>query len=118
MEHGLDFLHDGRDAACIIEKLCGPFACGADIQEIVGAAVHPVKGVRIDFQAELMGHCRDVQQGIGGAGNSRVNHDRVFKGFHCYDITYLQPCFNQFHYLSACFIGHLLQLRAGGGHQR
>ena len=32
MEDVPDLFHDSRDAACVIEDLCRPFACGTDIE--------------------------------------------------------------------------------------
>ena len=117
MQHGLDLFHDAGHAACIVEILCGPVACGTDVQQVVCAAVHPVKGVGVDLEAELVGNGGDVHQGIGGAGNGRMDHDGVLKAAHIHDIACGDTGFHQLHQLCTGVVGSLLQLGGSGRHQ-
>ena len=55
MQHGLNLLHHAGHAACVVEVLCGPIAGGTDVQQVVCAAVHPVEGVGVDRDTELVG---------------------------------------------------------------
>src|SRR5699024_9316982 len=57
----------------------GPAAGGADVQQVVGAAVQPVESVAGDLDAQFVGDGRDVQQAVGGARNGRVDQDGVLK---------------------------------------
>ena len=117
MQHGLDLFHHAGHAACIVEVLCGPVAGRTDVQQIVCAAVHPVKGVGIDLKAELVCNGGQMHGGIGGAGDGGVHHDGVFKALHGDDVLGLDALGHQLHHLNAGIIGSLLQLRGGGGHQ-
>ena len=118
MQHGLDFFHHPGNAAGIIEILGGPVAGRTDIQQIMGAPVHSVKGIRIDLDAKLMGNGRNVHGGIGGAGNGRVDHDGIFKALLRHNILGPDAGFHQFHQLHTGIIGRLLQFRSRGRHQR
>ena len=60
---GLSLIH--IYAACIVEVLCGPVAGGTDVQQVVRAAVHPVKGVGVDLDAKLMSDGGQVHGGVG-----------------------------------------------------
>ena len=117
MQHGLDLFHHAGHAACIVEVLCGPVAGRTDVQQIVCAAVHPVKGVGIDLKAELVGDGGQMHGGIGGAGDGGVHHDGIFKALHGDDVLGLDALGHQLHHLNAGIIGSLLQLRGGGRHQ-
>ena len=117
MQHGLDLFHHAGHAACIVEVLCGPVAGRTDVQQIVCAAVHPVKGVGIDLKAELVCNGGQMHGGIGGAGDGGVHHDGVFKALHGDDVLGLDALGHQLHHLNAGIIGSLLQLRGGGRHQ-
>ena len=117
MQHGLDLLHHAGHAACIVEVLCGPVAGGTDVQQVVCAAVHPVKGVGVDLNAELVGDGGQVHGGVGGAGNGGVHHDGVFKALLGHDVLGGDALLDQLHQLLAGIVGGLLQLRGGGGHQ-
>ena len=117
MQHGLDLLHHAGHAACIVEVLCGPIAGGTDIQQVVCAAMHPVKGVGVDLNAELVGDGGQVHGRVGGAGNGGVHHDGVLKALLGHDVLGGDALLDQFHQLLAGIVGRLLQLRGGGGHQ-
>ena len=117
MQHGLDLLHHPGHAACVVEVLCGPVAGGTDVQQVVCAAVHPVKGVGVDLNAELVGDGGQVHGGVGGAGDGGVHHDGVLKALLGHDILGGDALLDQLHQLLAGIVGGLLQLRGGGGHQ-
>ena len=117
MQHGLDLLHHAGHAACVVEVLCGPVAGGTDVQQVVGSPVHPVKGVGVDLNAELVGDGGQVHGGVGGAGNGGVHHDGVLKALLGHDILGGDALLDQLHQLLAGIVGGLLQLRGGGGHQ-
>ena len=99
VQHGFDFFHDGRNASGIVEELGRPFTGRTDIQQIMGSPVHAVEGVSVNFKAQFMGHCRNMQQGIGGTGYGGMYHNGVFKGLHGHDIAYLKSLFGKLHYL-------------------
>ena len=117
MQHGLDLLHHAGHAACIVEVLCGPVAGGTDVQQVVCTAMHPVEGVSIDLNAELVGDGGQVHGGVGGAGDGGVHHDGVLKALLGHDILGGDALLDQLHQLLAGIVGGLLQLRGGGGHQ-
>ena len=108
MEHGLDLLHHCRNAACIVEELCRPLACGADIQKVMSPPMHPVKGICINLDTQLMGHGRNMEQGIGGAGDGSMYHNGIFKGLFCYNVADLDSLLYKLHYLFSCLVGHFL----------
>ncbi len=87
VKHALDFLHDRRNAACIIEELGRILACRTHIQKIVSAAVKPVKRIACDCNAEFMRYCRNVKQRVCGAGDRRVNQNRVLEAFKSHDVS-------------------------------
>ena len=117
MQHGLDLLHHPGHAACVVEVLCGPVAGGTDVQQVVCAAMHPVKGVGVDLNAKLMRDGGQVHGGVGGAGDGGVHHDGVLKALLGHDILGGDALLDQLHQLLAGIVGGLLQLRGGGGHQ-
>ena len=118
MQHGFDFLHHGRNASRIIEELRRPPARRTDIQKIMGSPVHAVKSVRIDLDPQLVGCCRDVEQGVRGTRDRCMNHDRIFKGFPGHDVAGLNSLFHQLDDLFSRLISHLLQILAGCRHER
>ena len=61
MEVFLDFFHDSRYTACIVEALCRPLSCRADIKKILRAAVESVEGVTCDLDSKLMSDRRKVE---------------------------------------------------------
>ena len=79
--------------------------------------MHPVKGVGVDLNAELVGDGGQVHGGVGGAGNGGVHHDSVLKALLGHDVLGGDALLDQFHQLLAGIVGGLLQLRGGGGHQ-
>ena len=117
MQHRLDFFHDAGHAACIIEVLGGPVAGRTNVQQIMRAAVHTVKGVCVDLNAELMGNGRQVHCGVGGAGNRRMNHDGVLKALFRDDVLRRNALLDQLHQLDTGIIGSLFQFGGGGRHQ-
>ena len=117
MKHALNLFHNSGNPAGVVEILGRPFACGPDVQQIVGIPVHTVEIVRIEFITELMGCGRNVKQGIAGSGYGSVHHDGIFKGLHRYNIGGFQPRLRQLYRLYAGVIGRLLQIFAGGRHQ-
>src|SRR5699024_5661441 len=78
----LDLLHNGGHAARVVEALGGPASGGAHVQQVVGAAVQAVEGVAGDLDAQFVGDGGQVQQAVGGAGDSRVHQDGVLETFH------------------------------------
>ena len=56
-----DLLHDRRNAACIVEALCRPLSCRADIKKILRAAMESVEGVTCDLDSKLMSDRRKVE---------------------------------------------------------
>ena len=58
-------------AAGIVEILRGPVAGGADVEQIVRPAVHPVEGVSIDLDAELVRDGGQVHQSRWWSRRSR-----------------------------------------------
>ena len=54
IKHRLDFLHHTGNAASIVEVLSRPIAGGANVQQVMCAAVHTVEGVGVNFNAELV----------------------------------------------------------------
>ena len=90
MQHILDFFHNGRNAACIVEELCRPLSCGTDVQQIMCASVESVKGIAVDLNAEFPCNSREVEQGVCGAGDCSVHHDGVLKGLHGHDLVRCQ----------------------------
>ncbi len=93
MEHIPDLIHDGRHAAGIVEELCGPAAGRADVQQVLCAAMETVEGVAVDGDAKFMGDGRQMEQGVGGAGDGRVDHDSVLETVHRHDVAGRRPCF-------------------------
>ena len=61
MQHGLDLFHHAGHAACIVEALCRPLSCRADIKKILRAAVESVEGVTCDLDSKLMSDRRKVE---------------------------------------------------------
>ena len=118
MQVVFDFLHDARYAACIIEVLRGPLACGTDIQKIMRAAVHAVERIRVERNAELMRDGGQVHQRVCGAGDGRVYHDGVFERFQRDDIGRFHALFRECHGGFAGFLRRNGKIFAGGGHQR
>ena len=117
MQHGLDLLHHAGHTACIVEVLCGPVAGGTDVQQVVRTPVHPVEGVGVDLDAELMRDGGQVHGRVGGAGDGGVDHDGVLKALLRHDVLGGNALPDQLHQLLAGVVGGLLQLRGGGGHQ-
>ena len=117
VEEALDLLHHRRDAAGVVEILGGPVAGGADVQQIVHAPVETVEVVPVQLHAELLGDGRQVQQGVGGAGDGRVDDDGVLKGLPGDDLVGGQALPGQLDGLFSGLIGRFPQLLAGGGHQ-
>ena len=61
MQHGLDLFHHAGHAACIVEALCRPLSCRADIKKILRAAMESVEGVTCDLDSKLMSDRRKVE---------------------------------------------------------
>ena len=117
MEHIPDLLHDGRHTAGIVEELCGPAAGRADVQQVLCAAVETVEGVAVDGDAKFMGDSRQMEQGVGGAGDGRVDHDSVLEAVHRHDVAGAQALFGEDDGLIAGPAGVLHQVGAGGRQQ-
>ena len=117
MEHIPDLLHDGRHAAGIVEELCGPAAGRADVQQVLCAAMETVEGVAVDGDAKFMGDSRQMEQGVGGAGDGRVDHDSVLEAVHRHDVAGAQALFGEDDGLIAGPAGVLHQIGAGGRQQ-
>ena len=79
MEHIFDLLHHPGNASRVVEILGGPVACGADIEQIMGATVKPVECVRVYLNSELMGNGRNMHHRVGGSRDGGVDHNGVFK---------------------------------------
>ena len=112
MELGLDLLHHRRHAAGIVEELGRPSACRADIQEVMGSPVHPVEGVAVDLEAELMGYRGDVQQAVRGSRDGGMDHDRVLEALHRHYVACLLPAPGEPHRLPAGLVCRLHKLLA------
>ena len=117
VEHRLDLLHDARHAARIVEELRRPLACGANVEQVVGATVQAVEVVGGHLDAKLAGDSGDVQQRVGGARNSAVDHDEVLEGLLGHDVARAQVVFGEPHGLTAGRARKLTQIGAGGGQQ-
>ena len=74
-----DLLHHCRNSARVVEIGRRPLPGRAYVEQVVGALVDALEGVRVDGDTELVGDGRQVEQGVGGAGNSSVDHDGVLK---------------------------------------
>ena len=114
----LDLLHDGRNAACIIEHLCRPPSRRTYIQKIMGAPVETVEGISCDLDPKLMGNGRDMKKTVGASRNSRMDQNGVFKALQSHDLAGLHSrSQRQLHGLTAGFPGKIQKIRAGGRHQ-
>ena len=119
MKMFLNFFHDRRHTACIVKALRRPPAGRPHIQKIMGSPVQAVKGISRNLKAQLMGNGRNMEQAVGGAGNSSVNQNGVFEAFHSNDPAgthFLLSC--HFHRPASCLAGVCQQVRAGSRHQR
>ena len=117
VEHRLDLLHNARHAARIVEELRRPLACGANVEQVVGATVQAIEIVGGHLDAKLTGDCGDVQQGVGRTRDGAVDHDEVLEGFLGHDVTRTQVVLGEPHGLTAGLAGELAQVGAGGGQQ-
>ena len=117
VEHRLDLLHDARHAARIVEELRRPLACGANVEQVVGATVQAIEIVGGHLDAKLAGDRGDVQQRIGGTGDGAVNHDEVLEGLFGHDVTRTQVVLGEPHGLTAGLARKLTQIGAGCGQQ-
>ena len=117
VEHRLDLLHDARHAARIVEELRRPLACGANVEQVVGATVQAIEIVGGHLDAKLAGDRGDVQQRVGGTGDGAVDHDEVLEGLLGHDVTRTQVVLGEPHGLAAGLAGKLAQVGAGGGQQ-
>ena len=117
VKHRLDLLHDARHATCIVEELRRPFACGANVEQVVGATVQAIEIVGGHLDAKLAGDRGDVQQRVGGARNGTVDHNEVLEGLLGHDVARAQVVFGEPHGLTAGLARKLTQIGAGCGQQ-
>ena len=117
VEHRLDLLHDARHATCIVEELRRPLACGANVEQVVGATVQAVEVVGGHLDAKLAGDSRNMQQRVGGTRDGAVDHDEVLEGLLGHDVTRTQVVLGEPHGLTAGLARKLTQIGAGCGQQ-
>ena len=118
MQMIFDFFHNRRNAARIIEALCRPSSCRADIEQIPRIAVQTIECVAGDLDAELMRNGRDVQQTVCASRNCRVDKNRILKTLFRHKIAWphmLHLC--QFYRLAACLPCICQKIRACRRHQ-
>ena len=117
MQHGLDLFHDTRHAACIIEVLCRPVTGRTDVQQIVRSAVHPVEGIRINFNSEFMSNGREMHRRVRGARDCRMYHNGILKAFLCHNVSCLDSLSDKLHQLLSRIISSLPKLGGRCRHQ-
>lgn len=78
-----------------------PLARRTDIEQIMRAAVHAVKQLGIQLDAELMRNRRHMDERVGGAGDRRMHHDGVLERLARDDITRLETGLRKTHDLLA-----------------
>ncbi len=119
MQMILDLLHDRRNAARVIEHFRRPSPRRTHIQKIARASVKPVKGIACDFDAELMGNGRNVEQAVGASGNGRMHQDCVFKALLRDNILRTHPLhIGKAYRLLPRLIGECEKIRTCSRHQR
>ena len=112
VEHRLDLLHDARHAARIVEELRRPLACGANVEQVVGATVQAIEIVGGHLDAKLAGDRGNVQQRVGGARNGAVDHDEVLEGLLGHDVAGAQVVLGEPHGLTASLARKFAQVGA------
>ena len=117
VEHRLDLLHNARHAARIVEELRRPLACGANVEQVVGATVQAIEIVGGHLDAKLAGDRGNVQQRVGGTGDGAVDHDEVLEGLLGHDVAGAQVVLGEPHGLTASLARKLTQIGAGCGQQ-
>ena len=83
----------------------------------MGAPVKPVKGVRVNLNAEFMGNGRDMHDRVGGAGDCGMYHDGILKALQCDNVSRRDALVHQLEQLLSGVIGGLPQFRRRCRHQ-
>ena len=90
-------LHDGGQAARLVEILHVMLPCWTELRQIRRAAADFVEERRRKLYTGLMGNGSQVKHGVRRASHAHIHRDGIFKGLARHDVTRLHIVFDEFH---------------------
>ena len=84
-----ELIHDGGNAACLVEIRHVMLACRAELRDVRRAARNLVKERRGKCDSCLVCNRREVEHRIGRAANAHIDRNRVLECLARHDITWL-----------------------------
>ena len=106
-----DLMHDGVDAASLVQVLHIGGTGGGQMAEVGGFLADGVGNVHVQVNAALMGNGGQVKHRVGGAAQGHIHGQGVLKGLFGHDVPGTDVLPKQFHNLHTGVLG---QDDAGG----